>query len=108
MLNFLCRTNKDYVRINTAKIKLKSGSVLTVDRDRTEYIMNNGVLYMKWYDCYLWAIDDRNIFNNNANLSYLSGSEFSKLLNGALISFELEDDADKDYEVEIISWEVME
>lgn len=43
-------TNKEYVRINTARLKMPSGTVLTIDRDETEFSICNGELDIVWHD----------------------------------------------------------
>ena len=101
ILGFTAKTNKDYVMINSATFKSTSGKVLIIDRDTTEYDNEEGNLEMIWRDCYIWAIDD----NYEEEPLYLNYEEFHSLLDGAeLISLNLEDDADDDYEVFEISW----
>lgn len=110
-IEFTGTTNKDYVMINTAKFKLKSGSVITVDRGETDWSIDNGRLEMEWLGCYIWAIDDMNIFDQEDEYghpvnTYYAMTEFKKLVEGAELKLELEDDADEDYEVKIESWNI--
>lgn len=42
ILNITGKTNKDYVMINTAKLTLPDENVLTIDRDNTEYSIEDG------------------------------------------------------------------
>lgn len=106
-IEFKCKTNKDYVAINTVKFKLKSGSTITIDRHETDYSIENGNLEMSWNDCYLWSIDDNYIFVSSPwPYIGLDSKAMRELLEGAEAEFELEDDADEDYTVEIESWEV--
>lgn len=100
-ITFICNTNKDYVMINTVKMTLASGSVLTIDRKRTEYSIEGDRLDMTWDDCYLWAIDDQHIFGDNGAWFYNQG-DIQKLFKGVSVEFELEDDADENYKVDII------
>lgn len=104
-INFLCKTNKDYVMINTLKIQLNSGSVLTLDRHNTEYSISDSnksgeyLLNMKWTNCYLWAIDEENLWCDD---EALIEEDCEKLFEGAkFIELELEDNADEDYYVSI-------
>lgn len=99
-IDFVCNTNHDYVRINTLKVQLPSGGTITIDRDHTEFSVNGNRLTMTWYGCYLWAIDDHNIFGGHGchdiNVEELKNA----VMSGASIFFELEDDVDdSDYYV---------
>ena len=99
-ISFKCRTNKDYVMINTAKFTLPTGTTLTVDRTSTEYDIEGEILDMTWGCTYLHAIDGNCIFSDTAYITDSSG--FEDLVADAKVIFELEDDADEDYEVEIL------
>ena len=110
-IEFVCKTNKEYVMINTLLLTLKSGAVLTIDRDETLYdIDEKGNLSMTWEGCYLWALDGFNIFSSEyycgVRPADFEKNEFIKLTEGAGASFELEDDADEDYEVELVSYSI--
>lgn len=115
-INFEGKTNHDYVMINTLKIQLQSGSVLTLDRKFTDYLSlindttfdsfnpeesassGDFTLQMDWQDCYLWAIDGENLFAEEVLITENTG----KLFEGAkLYELELEDDSDEDYFVNI-------
>lgn len=104
-ISFSCRTNKKYVRVNALKVQLNSGSVLTLDRHNTEYSISDPdkagerSLDMEWMNCYLWAIDEENLWCGD---KALIEEDCEKLFEGArLIELELEDDADEDYYVSI-------
>ena len=100
-ISFRCKTNKDYVMINTATFALAGGGTVTIDRNETSYSISDGILDMEWRDCYLWRINDVNV---NEQCALFDG-DADGLLDGAeLIELELEDDADEDYEVAVISW----
>ena len=104
-LYFVCKTNKNYVRINTVKFTLRNGTVLTIDRDETRFSIENGELLMEWRDCYIWKIGD--CFMDlvvNPHLANNAVKEIKALLSGATAEFEIEDDAHVDYNVEIIGW----
>lgn len=98
------KTNKDTVMINTAKIKLPSGNIYTINRCFTEYTVDaaTGHLSMTWEVCYLHAINDIYLFYNVAYLS--SDSGFQDVLNKGTLELEFEDDADPDYKVEVEEW----
>ncbi len=115
---FICKTNKDYITINTAKFKLPSGAVITVDRTETirdrDYHGNIGNMKMVWKNAYLWALDGFNIFGDKdgygLKLPRFEASEFRKLVAGtipATVSFELECEADEDYECECLMFDVV-
>ena len=106
-ITFTCTTNKEYVAINTLIFTLPNETTITVDRDITEYDIVDGKLTMDWNDCYLWAINDCNIFTHMCDAGFYIDKEecieeFKKLVENATINFDLEDDADEDYVVENI------
>lgn len=111
-ISFTCRTNKPYTMINALKLRLKNGTSITVDRKEsniTNEPAEDGLgrdLTMEWRSCYLWAINDYNIFGEEGlylNDPY-SIDEFRKLVKEANVWFELEDDApDEDYDVRILN-----
>lgn len=102
-IEFKCKTNKDYVAINTLKVVLPSKAVLTIDRNTTEYGFDGDQLNMVWKGCYLWAVSDCNIFG--AEGYYIedeeSIKEFKRLIGSPKCFFELEEDVDEDYIVHI-------
>ena len=101
---FTAKTNKDYVMINSATFRLKTGTEIVIDRKETYYdIDDNFNLDMEWSGCYLWAIDGNYIYDKE----YLLNDDAIELLKTAeLVSLDLEDDADSDYKVTDIKWEV--
>lgn len=105
---FTCKTNKDYVAINTLIFKLPNGTEITVDRDDTEYDIQGLDLTMVWRNCYLWAINDCNVFGFNGK--YIKGNyeraEFKRLIERSTVSFMLEEDVDEDYKVEILEMSI--
>lgn len=95
-ISFRAKTNKDYVMVNTAVFELKCGIRVTVDRDRTEWGITDGILEMDWSECYLWEVNDIGVFDTPAYLNEYG----AELFEGAkLVALNLEDDADSDYEV---------
>lgn len=101
-LNITGKTNKDYVMINTAKLTLPDGNVLTIDRDNTEYSIEDGNICMNWDYCYLWSVNNIDMFMVKAYLD--DNEELISILNQGKLELELEDDADPDYMVEIETW----
>ena len=85
-ISFSCRTNKEYVRVNTLKVQLNSGSLLTLDRHNTEYSISapdkagECLLDMEWTNCYLWAIDEETPWNDDKALIV---EDCEKLFEGA-------------------------
>ena len=53
-LEFRAKTNKPYVMINAAVFHLKTGGTITIDRDATEYDIEDGKLSMTWRGIYIW------------------------------------------------------
>ena len=103
--------NHDYMMVNTVTFELANGTAITVDREWTEYDINeiDGTYSMVWRGCYLWALNDWCIFGDKGHhiSDDYSISEFTELVKEAKVSFDLEDDAeDEDYEVTITGWEV--
>ena len=104
-IEFKCRTNKDYVAINTLIFKLGDSTEIAVDRDETEYDIENGRLFMTWNNCYLWSINNCNVFGCEGK--YIKGNyelaEFKRLVQNASFTFELEEDVkDDDYDINIL------
>lgn len=108
-INFMCKTNmpEQPVMINAVIFHLKDGSYITVDRDETEVdVERDGIFSMDWNDCYVWNINDRNIFGDNGYHIYDVDAieEFKALVSGVMAEFEIEDDATEGYDVELVSF----
>lgn len=90
MLSIMAVTNKDYCMINTLVATAPDGTEYVFDRDMTEYSIKNGVLIMNWYGVYLW---------DGEELTYIDidSQAFKDIVTNAEFSFELEEDAEKDY-----------
>jgi hypothetical protein len=100
-IDFTAKTNRPYCLINTAKFKLKNGSIITLDRKETEWSINNDCLSMTWKNVYIWEIDGCNIFDFEVPVN----NELCALLNDAnLLELEIEDDADSDYSVTEVNY----
>ena len=100
-------TNKDYTAVNTADFILKNGTKITVDRNQTAVDDNeDGTFTMVWYDCYLWSINDCNLFYEGAKIE--DTHEFKSLIKGADLKINLDEDTDEDYKVTILAWSVRE
>lgn len=74
---------------NTISVKLKDGREIVLDRDQTEYTVNeDGTMTMEWLGVYIW---------NGENPDYDISED---MMNGAkIISIEIEEDADPDYDL---------
>ena len=105
-ITFKCKTNKDYCAINVAVFVLPTGSTLTVDRTRTEWDIEGENLTMTWCHCYLHAIDDNAIFADEAYLG--DSAYFEDLVANAKVILQVEEDADSDYEVNVLEWSIGE
>lgn len=104
-LEFVCKTNKDFVMVNTAKFELADGVIITVDRKETESSTYEGNLNMLWKDCYLLTFNDFNIVDDKELMLDSDNDDVMKMFQTAkLLELGLEDDADEDYEVEILYW----
>lgn len=100
-LRFTARTNKNYCMINLAIFRLVNGTKIAIDRTVTDFEIEDGILNMTWENCYLWELCGYNIFDKEAYVN----DEMAMILQSAkLIKLELEDDAEKDYNVWDIEW----
>lgn len=99
-IDFTCVTNKNYVMINAAVFEYQ-GVEFTVDRKITRYSVENGNLNMCWQSCYLWSIDGVSCMAEEALFSSDAEKLFRRM---KFVRFELEDDADENYSVELIGW----
>lgn len=105
-ISFRCKTNRDYCAINVAEFILPSGTTLTVDRTRTEWSIDGENLTMTWYGTYLWAINGNTIFTDETYITDSSG--FEDLVADARVLFLVEEDADDNYEVDVLDWSIGE
>ena len=101
-LEFAAKTNKPYAMINAAVFRLKTGGTITVDRDTTEYDIEDGKLSMTWRNIYIWEINGENICDEPIYPS----ENLIPLLEGAKVELILEDDADCNYEVKNVKWTI--
>lgn len=109
-INFNCKTNKDYVSINTLKVQFYPNLILTIDRTSSRNTpVNDGKVNIAWDDIYLWLFNDASIFGENgyhpADDPYTI-REFTKLLETAKLYFEPEDEAEEDYKIKILDYSV--
>ena len=85
-------TEQNGIMLNTISVKLKSGKILTLDRDETNFTLNDGVAYIMFRNTYAWD-------SNNSISNYnLNPKDFD---NATLIDYEIEDDAPDDYDLTI-------
>ncbi len=97
-IQFKCKTNKDYVAINSLNVRLESGLTIIIDRKRTDYELNDGKLDMTWKGCYLWGVNEYFVFDQG-DAVFDDGCQDSlvKLLDGSKVWFNYESEADEDY-----------
>lgn len=97
-IEFVCKTNKPYVMINTLQCQTDKG-IITIDRDETEWtIEDDGTMQMVWSGCYVWDGEEMH-YPDKRNVKMIAKTIRT-------IEFELEDDADKDYEIIISSYNI--
>lgn len=97
------KTNHNYCLINTAIFHLKDGGTLTLDRKETEFSVEDGRLSMLWKGVYIWVLNGENFAL--AGEIEPDTKALVKLLTGARIELELEDDIpDEDYRVTDVEW----
>ena len=83
---------KEPLYLNTITIKRNDGKIVVIDRDETNYSIENGSIDILFRGVYEWK-DDKIYPNNN---------DAEKLYNGALVvGFDIEDDAPEDYDLVI-------
>ena len=81
---------KEPLYLNTITIKRNDGKTVIIDRDETNYSIENGHIDILFRGVYEWK-DDKIYPNNN---------DTEKLYNGALVvGFDIEDDAPEDYDL---------
>lgn len=95
-INFKCKTNYQYCRIDKAVFRNKNtGDKIYIDRDKTICTFDSSteeedyILNMVWDNYYLWNGKDKNYMYD------LYDYEF--------VEFILEDESEEDYYVELIS-----
>ena len=90
---------------NTAIFKLKSGDMITVDRDTTEFNDNkDGPYNMMWRETYLWGINGENIFYEPA---YMDNDAVRVFEDAEFVSFDLDDECeDIDYDFSGVTFSV--
>ena len=95
-IDFVCKTNKDYVMINVAKFQYPDGREVIIERGLTKYVLStDGTLNMSWHECYFWD-------GNSAKP--LERDDYEELNTAKLVELEVEEDADADYRVDIVSF----
>lgn len=104
-ISFKAKTNKKSCMVNIAKFHLKKGGTITIDRDASFYSITDGILEMEWSSPYLWEVNGVTLFDK-PTIYFSDSDNLSQLLDGAWVELELEDDADDDYYVIDIVWNV--
>lgn len=117
-IKFKCVTNSDDVKVRTLKAYFKDGSILTVDRETTEWEYDEywGEMTMKWHGCYYWFNDDC-VFDGKSGYIMSQGTSVP-ILNMIMeedgvtkLEFEIDKDAGEDYyialkEMTVSTWEL--
>ena len=94
---FTGSTNDDFIWVNAITFELKDGSLIDVDRCRTEYFVDKGKYEMVWKACYTWT-RSRHDFELSA-----------KMFEGAkILDFAISDAAPDDYEFDISFWKAFD
>lgn len=76
------------VWVNAAIVELADGRTVTVDRDETEFTVDNGNVSMQWNNCYIW---DGEQAEYNITEEMFEGARVKEI--------EVEDDADEEYDI---------
>ena len=87
---FTGTTNKNYVMVNTLILKNnkdESKPDIVIDRDLTEYTIEDGIIKMEWRGCYEWDGE-----NPNYNIDYLDLDEYDRQVIGAILDSGYTDD----------------
>lgn len=76
--------------LNTISVKLSDGSIVTIDRDETEFTIEDNKFQMQWNNVYIWNGETE---DHNIDVDMFEGA--------AIVNYEIEDDADDEYELVI-------
>lgn len=106
-IKFECYTTSKEIYINIAEFHLADGTVITIDRDSTNTEIDNHKATITWENCYLWALNGRNIFEDNTYIDDdYNISEFKELVKNAYVELIKEDDFPSDYILEVQKFEI--
>lgn len=91
--------------LNSIKVRLRGGRIITLDRDRTDYTVSNGRFTMEWSGVYIWnsGTIDREYIANSNNVELLLGLATGGI---ALVDYTIDEDTDVYYELDIESMSV--
>lgn len=104
-LYFTGKISSKIIMINTAIFKNKNtGDYITIDRDVTEYTINDDGSYnMVWVHCYVWDSDKSDYFIDSDN--HHEAPNHNLNINDFYFDhFEIEDDAPEDYKITVDKW----
>ena len=76
--------------LNTITVRKVNGTIVVLDRDSSEYELDNGVADVVFAGTYIWN-DETGIPDYLENVSEFDGAE--------LLDYEIEDDAPEDYDL---------
>ncbi len=80
---------KEPLYLNTIIIKRNDGKIVTIDRDETNYTIENGIINILFRGFYEWSNDQH----------YPKYEDIELYDNATIIQFEIEDDAPKNYDL---------
>lgn len=79
--------------LNTIRVQKQDGSIVTLDRDTTEYSINGHTAEITFRDVYIWD-DETSTADYDLHLNDFAGAK--------LLDYDVEDDADDEYKLRII------
>ena len=79
--------------LNTIRVQKQDGSIVTIDRDTTEYSINGHTADITFRDVYAWD-DETGTANYDLQVEDFVGAK--------LLDYDVEDDADDEYRLNLI------
>ena len=96
-LGFKGKTNSEFIYVNYITFEFKDGRQVNIDRNRTEYVIDNGGFEMIWKGIYIW--DGK---KHDYKLD-------TKLFDGAkIVHIDIDDEAPSNYGIDISYWKAFE
>lgn len=81
---------KESLYLNTISIKRNDGKIVTIDRNETDYTIENGIVDILFRGIYEWDCETA-IYPNNKDIDLYN--------NALIIGYEIEDDAPSGYDL---------
>ena len=94
---FTGTTNDDFIWVNSITFQLKDGNVVSIDRNRTEYIVADGEYEMIWNACY--ALNGR---------KHDYGLSWKMFEDAKILHVDISDAAPENYGFDISFWKVFD